>query len=278
MTPGSTSCRHTPEAVHHAAAPVAATTWAQTPACADPALVSRHVRFSHAHGRLRRWTRSTASRMVPRSICGVVGVRKALAVCAAVGLGAAALLAGTGPAAAKKVTPPACYPSSQNADLTNGQFNRAQLPDGNFTGATLTGADFVKANVSQGVFDGSVASGTSQTDLVNFSNSTLSGASFAGAQLDKVTFSKADITGVNFMGASMPGVAMYKSSGASVNLASASMSSAYMKYVTLSGVNFYNANLKKANLTGADITGANFTGAKFKRTICPDGKKTNTGC
>ena len=46
----------------------------------------------------------------------------------------------------------------------------------------------------------------------------------------------------------------------------------------LSEANLSEANLRGANLSGADLGGANLGGAEFKDTICPDRKKTDTGC
>ena len=46
----------------------------------------------------------------------------------------------------------------------------------------------------------------------------------------------------------------------------------------LAGYDLSEANLIGANLRRADLSGANLSGAKFKDTMCPDGKKTDTGC
>jgi uncharacterized protein YjbI with pentapeptide repeats len=46
----------------------------------------------------------------------------------------------------------------------------------------------------------------------------------------------------------------------------------------LAGYDLSGADLSRANLSEADLSRANLSRAKFKDTICPDRKKTDTGC
>jgi hypothetical protein len=62
------------------------------------------------------------------------------------------------------------------------------------------------------------------------------------------------------------------------NLVGYDLSEANLIEANLFGANLRRANLIRANLWGANLRGANLSGAKFKDTICPDRKKTDTGC
>ncbi len=69
------------------------------------------------------------------------------------------------------------------------------------------------------------------------------GADLTGAHLTDAELEGADLTGANLRGA----------------------------YLT-------DANLRGADLTDADLTGANLSGIVWRRTTCPDGTITDTGC
>ena len=62
------------------------------------------------------------------------------------------------------------------------------------------------------------------------------------------------------------------------NLAGYDLCGANLSEANLSEANLRRADLRGANLSGADLFEANLSGAKFKDTICPDRKKTDTGC
>ena len=119
--------------------------------------------------------------------------------------------------------------------------------------ANLRGADLIKANISEANLGGA-----------DLSKANLSGANLRGADLSGANFWKANLSGANL---SVPYL-----SGASLSEAIDLMT------FPRRGANLRGANLRGANLRGADLTGANLSGAIFENTICPDGKKTDTGC
>ena len=109
--------------------------------------------------------------------------------------------------------------------------------------ANLRGADLIKANISE--------------------------ANLGGADL-----SKANLSGGNLRGADLSGANFWKA-----NLSGANLSVPYLSGASLSEViDLMTFPRRGANLRGADLTGANLSGAIFENTICPDGKKTDTGC
>ena len=71
-------------------------------------------------------------------------------------------------------------------------------------------------------------------------------------------------------------LAGYDLSGA--DLSEANLSGADLSGANLSGANLSEANLSGANLSEANLSEANLSETKFKDTICPDEKKTDTGC
>ena len=84
------------------------------------------------------------------------------------------------------------------------------------------------------------------------------GANLSGANLTKANLSWADLRGADLRWADLSGA----------NLSGADLWRADLSW----------ADLSWADLTKADLSWANLSGAKFKDTICPDRKKTYTGC
>jgi uncharacterized protein YjbI with pentapeptide repeats len=57
-----------------------------------------------------------------------------------------------------------------------------------------------------------------------------------------------------------------------------SLSEANLNEVNFRGADFRGAKLGWADLSRANLSGANLGAAIFKKTVCPDGEKTDTGC
>ena len=98
---------------------------------------------------------------------------------------------------------------------------------------------------------------------VSLANSQLSEANLLNANLNEADLTGADLTLANLSGA---------------DLARANLTRANLSGANLSGANLSYANLSYANLSEANLSGAKFNSTIFKQTICPDGKKTDTGC
>ena len=93
-----------------------------------------------------------------------------------------------------------------------------------------------------------ILAGSEKVQGANLVGYDLSEANLSGAKLNKANLNKADLRGANLRGAN------------------------------LWWANLKGADLSGANLSGANLSEANLIGAKFKDTICPDRKKTDTGC
>jgi uncharacterized protein YjbI with pentapeptide repeats len=129
-------------------------------------------------------------------------------------------------------------------------------------GANLVGYDLSEANLSE----------------ANLRRANLFGANLMRANLMRANLIRANLWRANLRGAKL---IRAKLSGANLiraNLSGANLIRANLSGADLSGANLSGANLWGANLRGADLSGANLSGAKFKDTICPDRKKTDTGC
>jgi uncharacterized protein YjbI with pentapeptide repeats len=91
--------------------------------------------------------------------------------------------------------------------------------------------------------------------------------------LDKADLSNADLSEASLCSASLIGAHLSEAKLNKADLTAANLRGAY-----LWGANLRGANLRGADLRGANLRGADLRGAKFKDTVCPDGKKTDTGC
>jgi uncharacterized protein YjbI with pentapeptide repeats len=108
------------------------------------------------------------------------------------------------------------------------------------------------------------------TDLsmANLFDADLSYANLFRALLYSVSLDKADLRNADLSEASL----------CSASLIGAHLSEAKLNKADLTAANLRGAYLWGANLRGANLRGADLRGAKFKDTVCPDGKKTDTGC
>jgi uncharacterized protein YjbI with pentapeptide repeats len=127
-------------------------------------------------------------------------------------------------------------------DLSMADLSWAQLNRANLFRALLYSVSLDKADLSN----------------ADLSEASLCSASLIGAHLSEAKLNKADLTAANLRGAYLWG--------------------ANLRGANLRGANLRGADLRGANLWEADLRGANLRGAKFKDTVCPDGKKTDTGC
>ena len=94
------------------------------------------------------------------------------------------------------------------------------------------------------------------------------GANLAGYDLSETDLIGANLRGADLQGANLSRAYLFRADFSDADLIDANLSRATLSDADLSGANLSRANLSEANLIGA----------KFKDTICPDRKKTDTGC
>ena len=104
------------------------------------------------------------------------------------------------------------------------------------------------------------------------------GANLAGYDLSEANLSGAKLRRANLFGANLRGADLFDADLFEANLSGTDLSGADLRRANLIRANLWGANLRGADLSGANLRGANLSGAKFKDTICPDRKKTDTGC
>ena len=138
------------------------------------------------------------------------------------------------------------------ADLNMTDLSMADLSWAQLSRANLFDADLSYANLFRALLY-SVSLDKADLRNADLSEASLCSASLIGAHLSEAKLNKADLTAADLRGA-------------------------YLWGANLRGANLREADLRGANLRGADLRGANLRGAKFKDTVCPDGKKTDTGC
>ena len=179
------------------------------------------------------------------------------------------------------------------ADLSKATLRRAKLRGANLEGVNLNGTNLSGTNYSEEVAfimrsKGIMRSkdiiilgflGGADLSEANLRGADLIKANISEANLGGADLSKANLSGANLRGADLSGANFWKA-----NLSGANLSVPYLSGASLSeAIDLMTfprrgANLRGANLRGADLTGANLSGAIFENTICPDGKKTDTGC
>jgi len=144
---------------------------------------------------------------------------------------------------------------------------KVSLADSQLAGAKLAAADLSEADLAGADLTGAYLK------YANLSKADLGAAHLSFANLTDANLSEANLRGANLVGANLSGALL---SGA--NLSGAHLSRANLSGALLMGTNLSFANLTEANLSGAKLRGVNLREAIFKETICPDGKKTDTGC
>ena len=144
---------------------------------------------------------------------------------------------------------------------------KVSLADSQLAGAKLAAADLSEADLA----------GADLTEAylkyANLSKADLSKADLSEADLTGANLSEANLRGANLVGANLSGALLSGALLSRANLSRANLSGAH-----LMGTNLTFANLTEANLSGAKLRGADLREAIFKETICPDEKKTDTGC
>jgi len=163
------------------------------------------------------------------------------------------------------------------ADLSEADLFEANLSEANLFKANLIGADLSAANLSEAILS-----------LANLSGANLRWANLRGADLRLADLRGADLSEANLRGAILSDPNVRGADLSEAILFKANLSEANLIRANLRGANLIRANLIRANLRGADLRGADLSeanliradlrGAKFKDTICPDRKKTDTGC
>ena len=139
---------------------------------------------------------------------------------------------------------------------------KVSLADSQLAGAKLAAADLSEADLAGADLTGA---------YLKYAN--LSKADLGAAHLSFANLTDANLRGANLVGANLSGALLR-----GANLSGAHLSRANLSGALLMGTNLSFANLTEANLSGAKLRGVNLREAIFKETICPDGKKTDTGC
>ena len=161
--------------------------------------------------------------------------------------------------------------------LREANLNEVNLRGADLRGADLSGADLGGANLGW--------ADLSRADLIgaNLSGADLRGADLRGADLGGANLGWANLRRASLWSADLRGANLWGANLGWANLGWADLSRADLWGANLRGANLRGANLgwadlEWANLSGADLSGANLGAAIFKKTVCPDGEKTDTGC
>jgi hypothetical protein len=112
----------------------------------------------------------------------------------------------------------------------------------------------------------------------NLNEVNFRGADFRGAKLGWADLSRANLSGANLSGADLRGANVGWADLSRADLWGADLRGANLSGADLSGADFRGAKLGWADLSRANLSGANLGAAIFKKTVCPDGEKTDTGC
>ena len=149
---------------------------------------------------------------------------------------------------------PECSPNCANADLRGKDMSYAPLGlnEVNFEGADLRGANVSGASMN-GIRMASANLGELQAVEAFFNVASLQGARAVKADFTRSLFKSTNLQKVDFTDANLSGT-----------------------YIVQADLR--NANLTRGNLTGATFRRNDTQGATFSNTICPNGKKTNSGC
>lgn len=176
------------------------------------------------------------------------------------------------------------------ADLTDADFEGAQLVETNLGGATFAGSKFIKTNLVGATLDkanltGGDFTGSDMTDAslleATFAGVILRGVKLVGARLldarlmqvdfseadlSKVTFLECDLTGANLSGAKLVSAAFLHCKGAGANFSGAALDNArFVQDCDFSNASFRKATFVEANLRGTILVETDFTETLFDR-------------
>ena len=165
----------------------------------------------------------------------------------------------------------------RGADLSGADLSKANLRGADLIGANLIRANLIGADLSGANLIGADLSGANLSEA-DLSEADLSVAILGEANLSGADLSMADLSDPNLSGANLSEADLSDPNLRGANLSEANLSEANLSEANLIRANLSEANLSEANLIRANLIRANLRGAKFKDTMCPDGKKTDTGC
>lgn len=157
------------------------------------------------------------------------------------------------------------------ANLTNADFQGANLRGANLQGLDLSTANLSKANL-QGVDLSTVDLSKGNLQEANLRGVTLSGntlvsnanlekSDLSESKLDFVDFGNANLRGANLSSSIMVGANLALANLSSANLKNANLSAADLSGITGNNADFRNVTMIRADLTGANLTEADFTNA-----------------
>ena len=139
-------------------------------------------------------------------------------------------------------------------------------------GANLAGYDLSEADLSEAdLFEANLSE-------ANLFKANLIGADLSAANLSEAILSLANLSGANLRWANLRGADLRLADLRGADLSEANLRGAILSDPNVRGADLSEAILFKANLSEANLIRADLRGAKFKDTICPDRKKTDTGC
>ena len=140
-------------------------------------------------------------------------------------------------------------------DFSGAILDHANLAGLDFTGLALRGATIKWCSISKTTFDRVDFTGATITDC--WSQLSLEGAIFTGAQLKTLDLTYCSLAGADFTNANLVGA----------DLSDADLTGASFRGANLVGVDFSCAQLARADFTGAKLGKNDFDGAKTKGAI-----------
>jgi len=144
------------------------------------------------------------------------------------------------------ITPDLCDAPLTKRNLSEVDFNRADLKGATLTKAKLNGAHLAKAQL-----------GGADLTKARLKEASLNGATLEKANLIGANLSQATLNGANLMGADLNGAHLYEARLWRAQLSEASLNEAYFKGAILSGADLTKAKLRGTNLIGVSLNGAN---------------------
>jgi uncharacterized protein YjbI with pentapeptide repeats len=135
------------------------------------------------------------------------------------------------------------------ADLTRCIFLQTSIDGVDFTNAVLAGAVMMSVTAK-----GCVFRGANLTGLMVVKESSLEGASFAGADLTKALLRSTNLAGADFSDANLTGA----------DLSDSDLTAANLEHAVARGALFMKSNLTRANLKRADLMDTILQGAKLR--------------
>ena len=146
-------------------------------------------------------------------------------------------------------------------DFIDKNFSNKDFRFTDFRNSNLTDVDFQDANLVNS----------------NFYNAKLSNVNFSGANLDSAVFQNAELKNVNFDKASLASSDFQKTTLTDVSFINSNLEKSFFKNIKSNNLQFTNANLERADLSNADLEFVNLENAflfftKFDNSVLKNSK------